>query len=335
MNCRRALRPWRRFRKLDWKTAFSWEVYLLPSLWWTTKDGGNTCPWNTRVHMQSHFVTVSSYIFCTGLELLQWAHPTPVFGCAPLSLPWGCPLGHPISSQYQQDWSHKPFEGSLRRCKADVHKNSSPVHRTAVKHPPCIAWKCSDTTSPQDMGAHHEADLHILSGGFFHQISTELIDFSPRESFPLSHKPTKTKPCKRRISIHQVGLETEICISSKYHIQQDTGISLQSRLHPGALNKPRFAEGCVDTSWACKTIYLSVPSVKEGVHAAKVCLVLPRASGNPSFILWLPSIKKKGDCFRALVVWFFWSGFLFVFCQVQTGILCMKDYLPSCGLWLP
>lgn len=131
--------------------------------------------------------------------------------------------------------------------------------------------------------------------------------FSPRESFPLSHKATKTKPCKRRISIHHVGLETEICISSMYHIQQDTGISLQSWLHPGALNKPRFAEYCVDTSRACKTVYLNVPSVKEVVQAAKVCLVLPRASGNPSFILWLPSIKKKK---KKVIV----SGlFLFVF----------------------
>lgn len=116
------------------------------------------------------------------------------------------------------------------------------------------------------MGAHHEADLHPLSGGFFHQISIEMIDFSLTESFPLSHKPTKTEPCKKSISVHQVGPETQICISSKYHIQEDTAISVQGWLCPGVLNKPRFAEHCVGTSQACKTIYLSiVPSVKEVV----------------------------------------------------------------------
>lgn len=32
VNCPRAPRPWRRYRNLDWKIAFSWEVCLLPNL---------------------------------------------------------------------------------------------------------------------------------------------------------------------------------------------------------------------------------------------------------------------------------------------------------------
>lgn len=44
VNCPWALRPWRRHQKLDWKIAFSWEVCLLPSLWWTTKEGAKLMP---------------------------------------------------------------------------------------------------------------------------------------------------------------------------------------------------------------------------------------------------------------------------------------------------
>lgn len=76
-------------------------------------------------------------------------------------------------------------------------KNSSPVHRTAEKPTPCVAWKCSDTTAPQDVGTHREADLHLLSGGFFNQILVEMIDFSPQKAFLCLPNPPKQNHTKR------------------------------------------------------------------------------------------------------------------------------------------
>lgn len=264
--------------------------------------------------MQSHFVTVSSYIVCTGLEFLQWAHPTPVFGCAPLSpttLMVGAhqPLGHPIPSQYQQDLPHTQFQGSLSTWKADIHKKFiSSLQESWGTHTLCGS-KVLRHNSPTRQGAHHEADLDLLSGGFFLQISTELIDFHPSRKLSSASQTLQKKTMQK---VH---------FNSPW-APWDRGLHLQQVPHPARSNnftpelapslspeQARFAEECVHIS----SLQNHLPqhyTFSQGSCVGCKGLLHPAKSLWQPLFYFVAFYKKR---------WLLWGFFFLFFCFLSSA----------------
>lgn len=170
---------------------------------------------------------------------------------------------------------------------------SALFHRTAVKHTPCKAWKCSDTR--RHSRTTTKLTYSFCQENFLLHISVELIDFAPQKTilyltYPLQQNATQKEhlgsplkpwerhhqqPCCCSPGLHRAprphmnlakrkNLTPPACTSSKrlqqFHTRAGSAMASWQR----GMNKPRFAEYHMDIPRTCKTIILSlVPLFEE------------------------------------------------------------------------